>query len=100
MIDIAGSEAYVGALSKIDVAFVPITSLRSLQKTHNLIELNLISTCTSSLRGIESVGHSLESLDVVGCELTQIEPVFLTLENLRYLNLAENRIKQIKNLRW
>lgn len=56
----------------MDVAFTKILDLSALGRVHNLITLTLIFTQTSSLEGIEAVGHSLETLDVVGCGLTSI----------------------------
>jgi len=50
------------------------------------------------LQGIEAIGHSLETLDVVGCELQSIQSCFLSLTALRNLNLGENNISQIQNL--
>ncbi len=57
--DVARGEAYIGALSQVDIAFMKIPNLNALTKVHNLITLTLIFTQTSSLQGIEATGHSL-----------------------------------------
>ena len=51
-----------------------------------------------SLAGIESQGHSLEILNVTMCNLTQFEPCFLKLGNLKHVNLVENQITHLDNL--
>jgi len=53
MISVAGGEDYVGSLDILEIIFTHIDSLSSLKNCHNLIELNLIQTSTSSLLGIE-----------------------------------------------
>ena len=75
-----------------------IPQVSALSKVHNLITLTLIFTQTQSLAGIEATGHSLETLDVVGCGLPAIQSCFLSLTALRNLNLGENQITQIQNL--
>lgn len=74
--DIASGEAYIGSLSQVDIAFSRVPSLNALSRVHNLITLTLICTQTASLSGIEAVGHSLETLDVVGCGLKTMQSSF------------------------
>lgn len=74
--DIAGGEAYIGTLSQVDIAFSRIPNVQALSRVHNLITLTLISAQTASMAGIEAVGHSLETLDVVGCGLTHFQTCF------------------------
>lgn len=69
----------------------------TINQVHNLIELTLLHTRLNTLAGLEQVGHSLSRLTVIsgccyesGMQLTEIEPVFLKLTELRYLNLSEN----------
>jgi len=50
----------------------------------------VIGTLTTSLQGIEAVGHSLETLTVTNTQLTRIEPQFLKLSALKHLNLGDN----------
>ena len=67
--DTARGEAYVGGLSQVDIAFARIPNVQAVSKVHNLIILTLICAQTQNLQGIEAAGHSLETLDVVGCGL-------------------------------
>ena len=90
MRDIAGSESLVGSLSTVEVAFQRISFLGSLSMCHNLLQLSLICTQTASLAGLEAVGHSLETLDVVGCGLSSMQTCFQSMVALRSLNLGEN----------
>ena len=96
--DIARGEAYIGGLSSVDIAFTKIPNVCALSRVHNLITLTLICAQTTNLQGIEATGHSLETLDVIGCGLQTIQSYFLSLTALRNLNLGENRIAQIQNL--
>ena len=72
MNDVASGEAYIGSLSQVDIAFTRIPQVSALSRVHNLITLTLIFTQTESLVGIEATGHSLETLDVVGCGLQSL----------------------------
>ena len=72
---------------------------------NNLIELTLLHTSLGSLAGIEAVGHSLQRLTVQSAAssdaahtMRTIEPCFLQLTELKFLNLGENQISQIENL--
>eukprot|EP00826_Nyctotherus_ovalis_P008709 TRINITY_DN12262_c0_g6_i1.p1 TRINITY_DN12262_c0_g6~~TRINITY_DN12262_c0_g6_i1.p1 ORF type:complete len:459 (-),score=117.87 TRINITY_DN12262_c0_g6_i1:358-1734(-) len=58
----------------------------------------VIQTGVRSLEGVEAVGHSLDTLTVVGCELTRIEDCVQDLIRLRRLFLQENRIGRVENL--
>ena len=40
--DIAGSEAYIGTLSQVDIAFSRIPNVQALSRVHNLVSLTLI----------------------------------------------------------
>ena len=98
MTAIAGSEDYIGSLTDIEIIFVPIKSLENVKLCHNLIHLSLIKTRTKTIEGIESWGHSLESLTMVDWGLEIMENSFAYLPNLREINLSENNIPWIQNL--
>ena len=89
----------MGALTSVEIAFSRIFSLELAHKVHNLLSLSLICTSTKSLSGLEAVGHSLETLDCTGCDLKTMETTFLKLTALRNINLGENQIKKIDNLK-
>ena len=98
MIQTAKSEDYIGSLTEIEIIFTPIKSLENVKLWHNLIQLILIRTRTTTIEGIESWGHSLEILIMLGCGLEIMENSFAYLTNLREANLAENNIPWIQNL--
>lgn len=65
----------------------------------------MLQTGINTLEGLKAVSHSLTSLTVISgsChdidrKLSSIEPVFLSLSQLRYLNLGDNNISRIENL--
>lgn len=60
MVDIAHGEDYVGSLETVEIIFDTIEGVTSMSHVHNLVELTLIETQTSSLLGIEYCKHSLE----------------------------------------
>jgi hypothetical protein len=62
---IAQSEDYVGSLTEIEIMFTPIKNLENVKLCHNLIQLTLIKTRTTTIEGIESCGHSLEILTML-----------------------------------
>lgn len=83
----------------MEIAFTQITKLTNLHYCYNLQDLSLIETGPlESLSGIETISHSLESLRIIGCNLTQIDPLVSKLTNLRELFLAKNSITSISNL--
>jgi len=98
MTAIAQSEDYIGSLTELEIIFLPIKSLDNLKLCHNLISLTLVKTGTSSIEGIESCGHSLESLTIVDWGLEIMENSLAYLPNLREINLSENNIPWIQNL--
>ncbi|CDW78940.1 leucine-rich repeat-containing protein 9-like [Stylonychia lemnae] len=114
---IAGSADYIGSISVVETMFNRINNVIDLRYVHNLIELTLIGTLTTSLQGIETQGHSLEILNVTNCNLTRIESYFLKLEKaflfsnqirkiegldnnlaLKELHLQDNQIKKVDNV--
>ncbi len=92
---IAGGTDYISSLTQIEILFNKITTLQPLSRVYNLIELTLIGTQTSTLAGVECVGHSLEILNVTMCQLREIEPCFNKLVQLKHINLGENQIREI-----
>lgn len=99
LIQAAQGEPFIPSLTHIDIAFNSrIVTLKPLSKIHNLISLSLIQ-CQGldSLKGIESSGHSLETLCMVGCTLKSM--AFCSkLVNLREVNLGQNNLKKIEGL--
>ena len=100
-----GEAHYISSLRVAEIAFTAIPSLKSINMVHNLVELTLLHTSLNTLQGLESAGHSLNRLTVLSgctyepqCQLQSIEPVFLKLMELRYINLGENQITKIENL--
>ena len=97
---IAGShqEQHLATLTSIDIAFNPkLGSLNALSRFHNLIELSLVHCEGVSVSGIESQGHSLEVLVLVGCGLKSMA-FCAKLVNLKVCNLSENQIKICEGL--
>lgn len=83
----------------MEIAFTQISKLTNLQYCYNLQELTLIETGPLlSLSGIEHVAKSLQTLRIIGCNLTQIDSSLTSLTNLRELVLSKNNITQIQNL--
>lgn len=54
MIEIAKSEDYIGSLTHIEIIFTPIKSLENVKLCHNLIQLSLIHTNTTSIEGLQA----------------------------------------------
>ena len=100
----SGDVNFIGTLQVVEIAFTGIPSLQLISRVHNLVELTLLQASLPTLRGIEAVGHSLARLTVLsGCcdpsqQLQAIEPYFLELRELRFVNLGENHISKIENL--
>ena len=89
----------IATVRSVEIAFIQISKLTNLQYCYNLPELTLIETGPLlSLSGIESVAHSLETLRIIGCGLTQIDFQLTSLVNIRDLILPKNSIKKIENL--
>ena len=86
-------------MRSVEIAFTQISKLTNLHYCYNLQELSLIETGTlSSLSGLEHISRSLETLRIIGCNLTEIDPVISTLVNLRDLILPKNNLAHIRNL--
>lgn len=98
MISIAKSEDYVGSLAQVEVIFSRIKTLENVKLWHNLIQLSLIYTQTTSIEGIQACGHSLEILSWIGCGLELMEDCLMYCTNLRELNMGENNLPCIQNL--
>lgn len=98
MIESANGEDFIGSLTQLEIIFTPIKALESAKLCHNLIQLSLIHTNTPSIEGIESWGHSLEKLMLVGCPLEIMEPSLTYWTNLRELSMVESNIPWIQNL--
>lgn len=62
----------------------------------NLKEMNIIM-CEIELTGLENLDF-LRELRIVNCGIKEIEKCFTKLKNLEILSLAENSIKEIRNL--
>jgi hypothetical protein len=89
----------ISTVRSVEIAFTQITQLNNLHYCYNLQDLSLIETGPlDSLSGIESISHSLECLRIIGCNLTQIDPLISKLTNLRELHLPKNSISMINNL--
>jgi Leucine-rich repeat (LRR) protein len=89
----------IATVRSVEIAFTQISKLTNLHYCYNLQELSLIETGPLvSLSGIETVSHSLETLRIIGCSLTQIDPLISSLTNLRDLILPKNSISEISNI--
>ena len=89
----------ISTVRSVEIAFTQITQLTNLHYCYNLQELSLIETGPlETLSGIETIAHSLESLRIIGCNLTQIDPLISKLVNLRELILPKNSITSINNI--
>jgi hypothetical protein len=75
-----------------------ITSLSNFHLFMYLKELSLVSCQIREMNGLESLGNTLETLRIVNCELELIDRHISKLRRLKILSLAENRIKEIRNL--
>jgi Leucine-rich repeat (LRR) protein len=97
--EIAEGAPFIPSLTCVDIAFnSKLTSLSSLSRVHNLIQLSLVYCCEIfNLEAIGTQGHSLETLHVVGCSLASMAWCS-KLVNLRQVNLGENKLKQIEGL--
>jgi len=63
-----------------------------------LKELSLVSCQIGEMNGIESLGNTLETLRIVNCGLELIDRQISKLRRLKILSLAENKIREIRNL--
>ena len=85
-------------IEEIEFAFIKLSRLKNINIFTNIRELTIIGCPIKSLNGLEGVNNSLESLFMIGCELTGIEKTLTKLKNLKTLSFGENLIKEIRNL--
>ncbi|OMJ90530.1 hypothetical protein SteCoe_7120 [Stentor coeruleus] len=99
LIQASSGNDQLASVRSVEIAFTQISKLTNLHYCYNLQELTLIETGPlESLAGIEHLSHSLETLRIIGCNLTQIDPAISSLSNLRELILPKNSISSIQNI--
>lgn len=83
---------------EIEITFTKIKTLSNFHIFLFLKELSLVNCQIIDLRGLDSLGSTLETLRIVSCNIESIDKQITKLRRLKVLSLAENNIKEIKNL--
>jgi Leucine-rich repeat (LRR) protein len=85
-------------VAEVEITFNKIRSLSYFQIFLYLKELSLVYCQIGDLKGLEGLSNTLEILRLVNCGLEVIDKQILKMRRLKEISLAENNIKEIKNL--
>ena len=80
------------------MTFTKIRSLNNFNLFLFLKDLSLAFCQIGDFKGIETLANTLEKLRIVNCGLESIDRQISKLRRLKVLSLAENSIKEIRNL--